>query len=509
MPMRWSRPAEWLWMVWLPFAFASVWSVACWAEPGDLVIGLEANVSHLDPHYSAAASDMNVYVNLYDTLVSRDDELNLVPALALSWTPIDAATWQFKLRQGVIFHNGDPLTAEDVKFSLERAAADHPRTSVYGMLSVIEQVEILNPWTVNIITKYPDGLLPARLSTCGAMVLPKHYFETVGMHGFRHAPIGTGAMQFVEWTSDKGLVFAANRRYWRGSILYDRVIYKSYPPAAARLAALLAGDVDFITAVPPDQVDLLERSDTTTVERALYAGFSVFYINVTKPPLDNKLIRQAMHHAINRQAIVDTLWHGRGAVPSDVYPTSFQMGESQRPSRFAYAPQTARALLTEAGYSGEEIMLASSAGELVNDQKLTETVAMMLRHVGFNAQTQFSAYATRLQQLRHKAMPGLLLGDLTSPLADPGEMFWQWLQPGGLIDYWRHPQWDQLMEQVRHLHDRQARTAMYRHAAEILLDEVPVLIILQPEKSFGLKKGLHWKARGGGVVVVDAIKPRP
>jgi ABC-type transport system substrate-binding protein len=133
----------------------------------------------------------------------------------------------------------------------------------------------------------------------------------------------------------------------------------------------------------------------------------------------------------------------------------------------------------------------------------------MLRDVGINAKPQFSGYATRIQQLRQKSMPGLLLGHLTSPLADPGDMFWHWLQPGGLIDYWRHPEWDRLMDQVRHRLDRDARSAIYRRAAEILLDEVPVLIVLQPGRSFGLKQGLHWKARGDGVVMVDAIKPRP
>jgi peptide/nickel transport system substrate-binding protein len=498
---RWARPVTWL------CALVLACSLPGWAVARNLVIGQGTDVSHLDPHYSTSASDVNVFFNLYDNLVLRDEQLNLTPGLATSWKLMDEKTWQFKLREGVVFHNGDPCTAADVKFSLERAIADNPRTSVYAALNTIERVEILDPLTVNLVTHNPDPLLPTRLSYYGGMIMPKQYFEKVGMEGFRKAPMGTGPLKFVEWKKDERLVFEANKRYWRPPIPYDQVLYKPYPETAARIAALLAGEVDFITAVPPDQVEVITKSGTARVEGALYAGFFSYTFNVKIPPLDNKFVRQAMHYALDRQAIVKKLWRGRGVVPNDAYPNVDKIGYDAKKSPFEFNPTKAKELLAQAGYQGEEIKLESAVGYLSNDKQLTETVAAMLQDVGINAKVQLLEYSVRAQKVRQKTIEGLLLGDPTSTLLDPDGMFWRLMQPGGLIDYWRHPEWDRLMGEARILQDQQKRDEYYKQAARIFLDEVPVLIVLQPEKTFALKTELQWKARSDEIIVVYDIKP--
>jgi peptide/nickel transport system substrate-binding protein len=473
----------------------------------DLVIGQGTDVSLLDPHYSTSASDINVFFNLYDNLVMRDENLNLTPGLAASWRLVDDNTWQFKLREGVVFHNGDRFTADDVKFSLERAIAENPRTSVYAALNTIERVDIVDPSTVNLVTKQPDPLLPIRLSYYGGMMMPRRYFEKVGMEGFRKDPIGTGALKFVEWKKNERLVFEANKQYWRAPIPYDKVIYTPYPETAARMAALIAGEVDLITAVPPDQVEVIEKSGTAKVEGALYAGFFAYYMNVKQPPLDNKLVRQALHYAIDRQAIVKKLWRGRGVVPNDAYPNVDKVGYDKSKPAFEFDPKKAKELLAKAGYKGEEIKIESAVGYLANDKQLTETMGAMFQEAGINAKVQVIEYSVRAQKLRQKAIDGLLLGDPTSTLLDPDGMFWRLMQPGGLIDYWRHAEWDRLMGAARFLQDQQKRDEHYRQAAKIFLDEAPVLIVLQPEKTFALKKDLVWKARSDEIVVVYDIKP--
>jgi peptide/nickel transport system substrate-binding protein len=505
--MRWSSQHRWVRPASLLFTLVWVCGLASWALARDLVIGQGTDVSHLDPHYSTGASDVNVYFNLYDNLVMRDENLNLAPGLATSWKLVDDRTWQFKLREGVVFHNGDPFAAEDVKFSLERAIAENPRTSVYAALNTIERVEIVDQHTVNLVTKQPDPLLPTRLSYYGGMMLPRQYFEKLGMEGFRKEPVGTGPIKFVEWQKNERLVFEANPRYWRPPIPYARVIYKPYPETAARIAALLAGEVDFITAVSPDQVNVIQKSGTAKVEGALYAGFFGYTINVKIPPLDNKLIRQAMHFAIDRQAIVKKLWRGRGVVPNDAYPNVDKIGYDKSKPPFEYNPKKAKELLAKAGYKGQEIKLESAVGYLANDKQLTETVAAMLQDVGINAKVQLLEYSVRAQKVRQKALEGLLLGDPTSTLLDPDGMFWRLMQPGGLYDYWRHAEWDRLMGEARFLKDPKQRDTHYKQAAKIFLDEVPVLIVLQPEKTFALKKDLNWKARSDEIVVVYDIKP--
>jgi peptide/nickel transport system substrate-binding protein len=496
-----------MYLLYLLFACILVGGLAPLASARDLVIGQGTDVSLLDPHYSTSASDINVFFNLYDNLVLRDENLNLTPGLATSWKSVDTKTWQFKLRDGVVFHNGDRFTAADVKFSLERAISENPRTSVFAALNTIERVDILDPSTVNIVTKQPDPLLPTRLSYYGGMVIPQQYFEKVGMEGFRKEPIGTGALKFVEWKKDERLVFEANKQYWRGPLPYEKVIYKPYPETAARIAALIAGEVDLITAVPPDQVEVLEKSGSARVEGALYAGFFAYYLNAKHPPLDNKLVRQALHYAIDRQAIVKKLWRGRGVVPNDAYPSVDKIGYDKSRPPFEFDPKKAKALLAKAGYKGEEIVIESAVGYLANDKQLTETLGAMFQEVGINAKVQLIEYSVRAQKMRQKGIDGLLLGDPTSTLLDPDGMFWRLMQPGGLIDYWRNAEWDRLMGEARFLQDPKQRDAHYKQAAKIFLDEVPVLIVLQPEKTFALKKDLNWKARSDEVVVIYDIKP--
>jgi peptide/nickel transport system substrate-binding protein len=486
---------------------ALVFGLALLAAARDLVIGQGTDVSILDPHYSTSASDVNVFFNLYDNLVLRDENLDLTPGLATSWQMLDDKTWQFKLREGVVFHNGDRFSAEDVQFSLERAIAENPRTSVFAALNTIERVDVLDPTTANIVTRHADPLLPTRLSYYGGMILPKQYFEKVGMEGFRKDPVGTGALKFVEWKKNERLVFEANQRYWRAPLPYGKVLYKPYPETAARIAALIAGEVDLITAVPPDQVDVIQKSGSAKVEGALYAGFFAYYMNVKNPPLDSKLVRQALHYAVDRQAIVKKLWRGRGVVPNDAYPNVDKIGYDQSQPVFEFDPKKARALLAQAGYKGEEIILESAVGYLANDKQLTETLGAMFQEVGIKAKVQLIEYSVRAQKLRQKAIDGLLLGDPTSTLLDPDGMFWRLMQPGGLVDYWRHPEWDRLMGEARFLRDPQKRDALYKQAAKIFLEEVPVLIVLQPEKTFALKKDLNWKARSDEIIVVHDIRP--
>jgi peptide/nickel transport system substrate-binding protein len=302
-------------------------------------------------------------------------------------------------------------------------------------------------------------------------------------------------------------VFEANKRYWRAPLPYSKVIYRPYPETAARIAALIAGEVDLITAVPPDQVEVIEKSGTAKVEGALYAGFFAYYMNVKNPPLDNKLVRQALHYALDRQAIVKKLWRGRGVVPNDAYPNVDKIGYDNSKLPFEFDPKKAQELLAQAGYKGEEIVIESAVGYLANDKQLTETLGAMFQEVGIKAKVQLIEYSVRAQKMRQKAIDGLLLGDPTSTLLDPDGMFWRLMQPGGLIDYWRHAEWDRLMGEARSLQDAQKRDALYKQAAKIFLDEVPVLIVLQPEKTFALKKDLNWKARSDEIVVVYDIKP--
>src|SRR5262249_48111243 len=184
----------------------------------DLVVAYGGEVSGLDPHFSTSLPDTMVSFNLFDTLVAPRGDQRLAPSLAIAWEMADPTTWRFRLRQGVVFHNGDPLTAADVKFSLERVINPAGHTHVASALATLDRVTTPDRYTVLCHTKAPDPLLPARLSSYGGQIVPQRYLTAVGDDGFQVQPIGSGAVRFVEWVKGDRLVVDADPAYWDGPI---------------------------------------------------------------------------------------------------------------------------------------------------------------------------------------------------------------------------------------------------------------------------------------------------
>ena len=187
---------------------------------------------------------------------------------------------------------------------------------VTTVFTTIDRIEAPDAMTLVIHTKKPDPLLPARLAFYGGQIVPKKYFEAVGNDGFNAKPVGTGPIRFVSWVKDDKAVFDANPDYWGGRIEVDRWPCRPIPETAPRVAAVLKGEVDIITQLPPDQGERVNGNASTKVQGALYAGLYVLGVNSKRPPLDNPLVKQALSLAIDREAIVKELWRGRGIVPS-------------------------------------------------------------------------------------------------------------------------------------------------------------------------------------------------
>ncbi len=458
----------------------------------DLVIVQGGDISKLDPHLSTSVNDITVSFNFYDNLTSRRRDNKLAPSLATEWKLLNPTTWQFKLRPGVKFHNGDPLTSADVKFSIERTYDPKAKTNVATVFTTVERIETPDPATVNFVMKKPDPLLPARLAFYGGQMIPKAYFERVGPDEFNAKPVGTGPVKFVSWVKDDRLVLEANRDYWGGKIDADKVIFRPIPETAPRVAALLKGEVDLITKLPPDHVDRVNKSGTARAEGALYAGLYCLTVNSKRPPLDNPKIKQALSLAIDREAIVKELWRGQGIVPNGPIARGDNHYDETLPP-LKYDPALAKQRLKEAGYKGEEIYLETAVGYLANDKQIAEAIAAMWIDVGINAKIELLEYSVRMQRLREKSFKGCWLGDPTSTLGDPDGMMWRLLGPGGLADYWRHPRFDELGNAARFSVDEKFRREAYREMTQIFLEYFPWLPIIQPVESYGVQNYLEWK----------------
>jgi peptide/nickel transport system substrate-binding protein len=457
----------------------------------ELVVAQGGDIARFDPHFSTSANDIRISFNIFDNLTSRHPDGKLHPGLATEWKTTAPTTWTFKLRSGVKWHDGGPFTAADAKFSLERTYDPSVKTMVSTVFTTIDRIEAPDATTLVIHTKKPDPLLPARLAFYGGQIVPKKYLEQVGNDAFNAKPVGTGPVRLGAWTKDDRCVLEANPDYWGGKIDVDRVVVRPIPENAARVAALLKGEIDAMVLLTPDHWDRVNQSATTRGVGALYAGLYVLAVNSKVKPLDNPLVKQAMSLAVDREAIVKELWRGRGIVPNG----PIAKGDNHYDATLAplpYDPKEARERLKKAGYQNEPVYIETTVGYTANDKAMSEAIAGMWKDVGLNAVVEVLEYSVRAQKNREKTFKGVWWSDPTSTLADPDGMMWRLLGPGGPQDYWRHPEFDELGAAARFSLDEKFRGEAYRKMTRIFLEHNPWLVVIQPYEDYGLQKHVEF-----------------
>jgi len=231
------------------------------ASAAEVAIGLKTEPSSIDPHFAILGANQQISEQIFDTLVGRDETLRPKPALAISWRLVDETNWEFKLREGVVFHDGTHFTAEDAAFSIARAPAVPNSPASYApYVSHIAEAAAVDPATLRIRTKGPYPTLPLDLSEI--YIVSKHAAEHATTDDFNtgKAAIGTGAYRFVEWQPGQRIVLARNEAYWGPKPAIERPVFRVLPSDPARVAALLAGDVSLIESVPPADLAQLRKN---------------------------------------------------------------------------------------------------------------------------------------------------------------------------------------------------------------------------------------------------------
>jgi peptide/nickel transport system substrate-binding protein len=464
----------------------------------ELTIASPADATTMDPGRSTHVVAVNYFANLYDTLTRWDSALKLKPGLATAWKALDDTTWEVTLRSDVKFHDGTPLTAEDVKAAYERNLKSG-RTVVTAGFATIAAVQAVNPTTIRLITKTPDPLMPARMAQVGSYIYPARLASDEGNKELARKPVGSGAYKFVDWVKDDRLVMEVNRDWWGWGgkpAPVERIVWKPIRDDVARLSALQRGEVDVITNIPPDQmkdVRTLTVPGTRTV---------TFWVNATQPPLSDKRVRQALHYAMDVPSIVKSLYAGQGK-PFSGGLADTDFGYNPALKAYPYDPARARKLLAEAGQgAGFDVTLYAGRGTMVNDKQLLETLADMWSKVGVRARVQMMEMAQRQKMNNERTLPphGLLLINPQSTLLDADDSVWRLFHPHGFGGkYWIGSQPGQrfyeLMEQARHTLDIKVRKASYTEATQILHDEKPWLELFQKVVAYGVSKRVSFKPR--------------
>jgi peptide/nickel transport system substrate-binding protein len=360
--------------------------------------------------HQGVITPMMFYYALHDALVKPMPGNLMAPSLAESWTEsADGLVYEFRLRQGVRFHNGDPFTAEDVVFSFERykgAAANELKTRV-------KQVEVVDPHLVrfHLQEPWPDFMATfATPATGAAWIVPKAYIQKVGADGFKQHPVGAGPYQYVSQDPGVGLILEANERYWRKVPHVKRLVLKSIPEDTTRLAMLKRGEADIAYGVLGAVAEEIQRDPNLKLVPVL--GTVTQWVDIfsqwdSKSPWADVRVRRAANHAIDRQALSDAESLGQSKPMGSIIPPDFEFAlQLEAP---AYDPEQARQLLREAGFpngfDGGEIAVGPPYGSVA------EGVANFLGAVGIRTKVRLmerAAFQTarRERQLKHLSYGG-------------------------------------------------------------------------------------------------------
>lgn len=310
-----------------------------------LVVAQGADAKSLDPHASNDQPSSRVSAQIYNGLVSTDGDMNIVPALAESWDQPDPKTTIFHLRKGVKFHNGEELKASDVKFTIEGMLAS---PTVHHIIEAVDKVEVMDDYTVKIITKEPFGPLLHHLAHTASSILNEKAVTEAGDDYGQH-PVGTGPYAFVKWDSGDKIVLKANEDYFLGAPKVKNVIFRNITEGTNRTISLETGEVDIAYDIEP--IDKNQVKDNENLDLIEEESLSMAYIgfNFDKAPFDNKLVRQAIGHAIDVDIIIDVVLDGAGSkANSPIGPKVF--GYDKDAKSYDYNPELAKKLLAEAGY---------------------------------------------------------------------------------------------------------------------------------------------------------------
>src|ERR1700730_4180202 len=277
---------------------------------GTLRVGFYLEASTMDPHLSGSKVDRQIYHNIYEPLITLDTNLGLKPGLAESWQQPDAKTLVLKLRRGVKFHDGTDFNAEVAKFNFNRMKTE-PKSVRKGETASIDTVDVVDAYTIKINLKRPDAALLATLTDRAGMMVSPKVIQERGPELERNAKgAGTGPFEFVEWIKDDHLIIKRNDSYWnkQGGPYLDRIRYRPIPDDTVKLQSLQSGEIDVIDYVQPRDVAAVKADKSVSVLDVPSLAAFAYQLNQTRPPFNNKVLRQAVAYSLDLEQIVKGVW---------------------------------------------------------------------------------------------------------------------------------------------------------------------------------------------------------
>ena len=493
--------------------------VAPAAQAEDLTIALASEATAMDPHYHNTGNNNQIMSHIYDRLITQGPNQELLPGLAVSWGPTDdPLVWEFELRQGVTFHDGSPFTAEDVAYTIARVPEVPNSPSSFATYTAdIADVEIVDDYTIRFHTETPVPLMANNLST--VYVVSSDIGDGATTEDFNAGinAVGTGPYRQAEFTPGDQIILESNPDFWGEAPEWDTVTFRPISSPAARVAALLAGDVDVIASVPTTDIAQLEEDDDVN----LWQGVSnrVIYLHLdsdreTSPhvsamgggdivnPLLDVRVRRALSLAIDREAIVEDVMEGIAIPAGQLLPEGF-FGVSEDIEVPDYDPDAARALLAEAGYGdGFALTVHGPNDRYINDSAIVQAIAQMWSRIGLETAVETmprSVYFGRASGLEFSVMLvgwGAGSGEASSPLRSliathTPDRGWGSANRGRFSN----ADFDAVLEQALQAVDDDTRADLLAEATELAMDQVAIIPTHFQVNTWGTRADLEYIPR--------------
>jgi peptide/nickel transport system substrate-binding protein len=482
----------------------------------ELNVAVQNMSAYLDPGRDHSNVGSQHYYNSFDTLIEKDhtkSEPVWKPGLATSWKLVSPTAMEFKLRQGVKFHNGQTMTAEDVKYSIDRII--HTTFTPYlirkkDFLPNIEKVDVVDAETIRISTYRAEPLFETLFNIQQTMIVPKGYMaglsgdpakdEPSDYEAFGLKPVGTGPYKITEFVPNQRVVYERFDDHWGEKAPFKKVTVRRIPELSARITALKNGEMDIITNVPPDQIKVIEQDAKLKAEGMVTPLFHVVIYNTQHPKM-NRELRQAMNYAIDRKTMNEALWLNKAVVPNThTYP---QYGGLYMPElkTFEYDPQKAKDLLKQSGYDGFEIRYDTGSAYYTNALLAAQALQEMWAAVGIKVRINVDEAWTGNK-------PEMMTRNWSNPMYFPdpaGSFGTMWAPEAAAFAEGRfrpNDAYKGMWERFRFSEKLEDRKKAYAEMMDYIKNDPPVFVLWQPFESYGIKKSVNWKPLPGHIPYV-------
>lgn len=456
--------------------------------PSTVIVAQSQDIVSFDPARITGSIGINVLTHINEPLVMEHPDRSMVPWLAESWETPDEHTWIFHLREGVLFHNGEPFNSEAVVYSFERyrdSSIPGIQHAYYWDLANMESVEAVDDFTVKITTSAPS---PTMLAVLSQMYITEPTWAAAQSHEVTNREsVGTGPFKFNSWTRDEQVVLDAFEDYWFGEVLTDQLIFRVVPEMGTRVAELLTGGVHIANSLNMDQMN---RLDTDTTRVSFHPGSRIVYLGIVTTdeslPTSNKLVRQAMNYAVDVETITEALFAARTAPYAGVLPPPFEDPEVQP---YPYDPEKARELLAEAGYpDGVDITMDSYADRL----EVSQAVANYLNQAGIRTTIRTHEWANYTQRLRDRESSAVYIlgqGGFASPFEQISTIFDPRSSTIHAHEY-SNPEFYRLMDLASVTVDEEEHMEYLKEAQRLLWDDAPAIFMYTDPVIIGVSNQL-------------------